>query len=465
MDASPATAEKAPAPPAEPRLAPEAFAERAQPSRREVGKVIVGQRELVGTRSIGLLADGHVLLEGVPGLGKTLLVRTLADVIDCTFNRIQFTPDLMPADIIGTNIVIEEGGARVFEFQPGPIFANIVLADEINRATPKTQSACSRRCRSTRSPSPATATRSSSRSSSSPRRTRSRWRAPIRCPRPSSTASFQGHGPVPVRGGPHRDPRPHDRRRRAARPARCHRRRDRRDAAARPRRAGRPARHRYAVSRARGDAPRQPARARSSSAVRPLRRLAARRPGAPARRQDPRPDRRPLRRLDRRRPGGRAARAPPPHDPQLRGRGRGHQAPTPSSAPSSTRSRRPPSSRRPRHNTMADLPHPARRAADAWRAERDPRVRSRRPEPASTPVGVKAFLPTTSTRRSSTRLPAPARASRRADEAAGPGRAKGGRRASSAARASSSPTTATTPWATTSASSTGTYTPGWRSCS
>ena len=76
----------------------------------------------------------------MPGLGKTMLVRTIADVIDCTFNRIQFTPDLMPADITGTNILIEEGGQRVFRFQPGPIFANLVLADEINRATPKTQS-------------------------------------------------------------------------------------------------------------------------------------------------------------------------------------------------------------------------------------------------------------------------------------------------------------------------------------
>ena len=102
--------------------------------------MIVGQRDLVRQTLTGLLANSHVLLEGVPGLGKTMLVRTIADVIDCTFNRIQFTPDLMPADITGTNILIEEGGARVFRFQPGPIFANLVLADEINRATPKTQS-------------------------------------------------------------------------------------------------------------------------------------------------------------------------------------------------------------------------------------------------------------------------------------------------------------------------------------
>jgi MoxR-like ATPase len=122
------------------RLAPEAFAERAEAIEREVGRVIVGQRELVRQTLTGLLANSHVLLEGVPGLGKTMLVRTIADVIDCSFSRIQFTPDLMPADITGTNILVEEGGQRVFKFQPGPVFANLVLADEINRATPKTQS-------------------------------------------------------------------------------------------------------------------------------------------------------------------------------------------------------------------------------------------------------------------------------------------------------------------------------------
>ena len=123
-----------------PRLTPEAFAERASAIEREVGRVIVGQRELVRQTVTALLANSHVLLEGVPGLGKTMLVRTIADVIDCAFNRVQFTPDLMPADITGTNILIEEEGKRVFRFQPGPIFANLVLADEINRATPKTQS-------------------------------------------------------------------------------------------------------------------------------------------------------------------------------------------------------------------------------------------------------------------------------------------------------------------------------------
>src|SRR6184192_1816992 len=110
--------------------------------RAEIGKVIVGQEQIVENTLISLLAGGHVLLEGVPGLGKTLLVRTLSEVLDLSFNRIQFTPDLMPADILGTNIVMEvPGGRREFQFQRGPIFAHLVLADEINRATPKTQSA------------------------------------------------------------------------------------------------------------------------------------------------------------------------------------------------------------------------------------------------------------------------------------------------------------------------------------
>jgi MoxR-like ATPase len=122
-------------------MAPERFGEVAQALEREVGRVIVGQHELVRQTLICLLANGHALLEGVPGLGKTMLVRTISEVIDCSFSRIQFTPDLMPADITGTNILVEEGGTRQFRFQAGPIFANLVLADEINRATPKTQSA------------------------------------------------------------------------------------------------------------------------------------------------------------------------------------------------------------------------------------------------------------------------------------------------------------------------------------
>ncbi len=110
---------------------------------REIGQRLVGQGEIVEGVIAALLAGGHVLLEGVPGLGKTLLVKTLAEALDLSFSRIQFTPDLMPADVVGTNMIVESGqqGARRFEFQPGPIFANLILADEINRATPKTQSA------------------------------------------------------------------------------------------------------------------------------------------------------------------------------------------------------------------------------------------------------------------------------------------------------------------------------------
>lgn len=110
--------------------------------RAEISKVIVGQLEILDDMLISLIAGGHVLLEGVPGLGKTLTVRTLADALHLQFHRIQFTPDLMPADLIGTQVIGEsEDGRRVFEFQKGPIFANVLLADEINRATPKTQSA------------------------------------------------------------------------------------------------------------------------------------------------------------------------------------------------------------------------------------------------------------------------------------------------------------------------------------
>src|SRR5437588_8855432 len=118
------------------------FGRRYESLRAEIGKVIVGHREIVEGVLTCMLAGGHGLLEGVPGLGKTLLVRTLSQALDLPFARIQFTPDLMPADIIGTNIVMEDANrGRFFQFQPGPVFSNIVLADEINRATPKTQSA------------------------------------------------------------------------------------------------------------------------------------------------------------------------------------------------------------------------------------------------------------------------------------------------------------------------------------
>jgi len=113
----------------------------AQALEEELGKLIVGQKDLVRGAVIALLAGGHVLLEGVPGLGKTLLVRSLGHALALKFARVQFTPDLMPADIVGTNVIRERDGHRDFEYQAGPLFANLVLADEVNRATPKTQSA------------------------------------------------------------------------------------------------------------------------------------------------------------------------------------------------------------------------------------------------------------------------------------------------------------------------------------
>ena len=118
------------------------FRETFSKVKTEIGKVVVGQDDVVEGVLIVLAANGHVLLEGMPGLGKTLLVRTLAEVVDLTFSRIQFTPDMMPADVTGTNVLASlESGSRAFEFRKGPLFANLVLADEINRATPKTQSA------------------------------------------------------------------------------------------------------------------------------------------------------------------------------------------------------------------------------------------------------------------------------------------------------------------------------------
>jgi len=110
--------------------------------KSEVQKIIVGHDEVITNVLVSLFAGGHVLLEGVPGLGKTLLIKTLAEGLDLSFSRIQFTPDLMPADIIGTNMIVEDtAGRKHFQFQRGPIFAHILLADEVNRATPKTQSA------------------------------------------------------------------------------------------------------------------------------------------------------------------------------------------------------------------------------------------------------------------------------------------------------------------------------------
>ena len=120
----------------------EQFRSRFARIRDELGRMIAGQGEIIESVLVAFFAAGHVLLEGVPGLGKTMLVRTLSEAVNAKFSRVQFTPDLMPSDIIGTNIIREdEHGRKSFQFQPGPVFANILLADEINRATPKTQSA------------------------------------------------------------------------------------------------------------------------------------------------------------------------------------------------------------------------------------------------------------------------------------------------------------------------------------
>ncbi len=123
------------------QAAPGAFQEKFQALATAIGGVILGQERVVEDLLVAALARGHVLVEGAPGLGKTRLVRTFADATGLTFGRIQFTPDLMPADVTGTTVFIEEGGHGRFEFQRGPVFTNVLLADEINRATPKTQSA------------------------------------------------------------------------------------------------------------------------------------------------------------------------------------------------------------------------------------------------------------------------------------------------------------------------------------
>src|SRR5579871_500708 len=127
--------------PVQPDAALQLAASQLARVRDEIGKIIVGQQDVVDGVLICLLAGGHVLLEGVPGLGKTTLLRTLSRVLHLKYSRIQFTPDLMPADIVGSMIIDTEAGSKALRFAPGPIFANLVLADEINRATPKTQSA------------------------------------------------------------------------------------------------------------------------------------------------------------------------------------------------------------------------------------------------------------------------------------------------------------------------------------
>jgi MoxR-like ATPase len=122
-------------------MTPEKFRSTFEAAREAVGRVVVGQHDVVEQVFVAVFAGGHCLLEGVPGIGKTLLVRTVAAVLDLPFSRIQFTPDLMPADVVGTDLLVEKDGATTFQFREGPIFGSVVLADEVNRATPKTQSA------------------------------------------------------------------------------------------------------------------------------------------------------------------------------------------------------------------------------------------------------------------------------------------------------------------------------------
>lgn len=126
----------------DPQLLAQDFRDTFERLRGEMEKVLVGQKDVIHSVLTAFFAEGHTLLEGAPGLGKTALVRTLGEATGLKFSRVQFTPDLMPADIVGTNLIVEdEQGRKKFEFEPGPIFANLVLADEVNRATPKTQSA------------------------------------------------------------------------------------------------------------------------------------------------------------------------------------------------------------------------------------------------------------------------------------------------------------------------------------
>ena len=157
----------------------------------QLGKVIVGQDEVIEKLLIALFADGHCILEGVPGLAKTLLISTLARCLTLSFSRVQFTPDLMPADITGTEVIEEDKstGTRSLRFVQGPVFANVVLADEINRTPPKTQAALLEAMQENgRSPPPARPIACLSRFMCWPPRTPSNRKAPIRCPRRSWTA-------------------------------------------------------------------------------------------------------------------------------------------------------------------------------------------------------------------------------------------------------------------------------------
>ena len=170
-------------------ISAERVAEARERVLAELRKVIVGQDEVVEQVLIALFTGGHVLITGVPGLAKTLLIKTLSDILDLDFKRIQFTPDLMPSDITGTEILDEEQGIRRLRFVKGPIFARSSSPTKSTGRRPRRRRRCSRRCRSTTSRRRAAPTISICRSSSSRRRIRSSTKAPIRCPRRSSIAS------------------------------------------------------------------------------------------------------------------------------------------------------------------------------------------------------------------------------------------------------------------------------------
>ena len=292
------------------------FRERFIRITSEVGRRIVGHEEIVAATVTSLLAGGHVLLEGIPGVGKTSLVHTLADVLHLKFSRIQFTPDLMPADIVGTNIVQEHAhGGTFFEFQPGPIFANVVLADEINRATPKTQSALLEAMQDM---------------SVTVGKTTYKLEQPFLVLATQNPLEMEGTYPLPeaqldrfffklkvdvsARRGDARDPRAHDAADAtspvtrvvdgAGDSARCAQ-------VARSVPIARPVQA-YAIRLTLGDASGLAVRDAARQALRALRRQPARGAGARARRQDPRAHARPRVRVGRRHPRRRAAGAAPP---------------------------------------------------------------------------------------------------------------------------------------------------------